>query len=514
PKSVEGILQDRLSTMDGKERKVMEACAILGPVIPFPPLAKMTGLPEEELIEVLETLMEKANLVQFQEEDSVWGDEEYSFPSTILFKTTYEAIPEEKRAELHIMAAKALEWYSSEAETLKDDLMPAMARHYTLGGEFGRALPLFIGAGKRAESLSAYSVAEQLYAEAAELMESKIGLPPSVYTRTLLDASRMAIITGDVEKGNGWLETAVSTARKNGLRRMEIEGRIYMGEIEMERENFLKAENISLETLQDAVLMGDIEHIGWCFERLGLVYWRLGKLKQAKDFLQNGLAYSHASGDKIVTGKIDISLGNLFISQGEPDKAMEYYNKALNIMKASGRRYEEARIYNNMGFAHRLQGETEESLKMYREAVRLAKEIGALKILGLAYQGMAETSLEKGEVEQAEKYVFRAMDIVDIIGKRFYTIRCYIVKGLIAETRGEKDTAEILLENAVEIAEDIKVAQEKGEALLNLGRFYKRTGNDKHLKTLDEAERIAKLMGNKWLLDQIRAALENGQGHA
>ncbi|MCK4718714.1 MAG: AAA family ATPase, partial [Thermoplasmata archaeon] len=352
PESLEAMVHERMDALPEQERKLLQACSVLGHVIPFYPLMRMVEIPENEVIDILESLMDKGDLVPVDEGKSLWGDEEYAFPSVMMSHLAYEGISGSKRMELHIEAAKALGEYVLQNASRREDLMPIMARHYSLGGDFGRALPLFIGAGKRAESLSAYKDAKALYADAVDLMEEKTGTPPYVYSRVLLDAARMAIIVGETKKSEKWLGRAVEMATKYGLRKMEIEARIYLGEIELEKENFLEAESTALATLQDAVLMGDIEHIGWCFERLGQVYWRVGKLKQAKDFLENGLSYATASGDRLMIEKITTDLANVSAEKGDTKKALRLYRMALAILKEKPNKYEESRVYNNMGFVY------------------------------------------------------------------------------------------------------------------------------------------------------------------
>ena len=156
PASLTEAVIAHLDGLTATERRVVDAAAVLGQRIPFDPLASVTGLGEEALIEVLRTLVERGLLVET-------ASDVFAFRHALTREAVSSRLLGRERRRLHEKALAAL------SEAGSDD-WSALAAHATAAGRFEEAVALartgaaaYLRAGA---TLQALALAERALEEA------------------------------------------------------------------------------------------------------------------------------------------------------------------------------------------------------------------------------------------------------------------------------------------------------------------------------------------------------------
>ena len=144
--------------LDPIARAVLEASSVLGMQTEVELLAFVAGLPKELTVAALRKLADDGLLDHH--------DEKYEIANTLLARTVYEGLSDERRKELHRRAGQGLErLYPNRL----DVIAAILAKHYNVAGELDSALRYLIKAGAWAHCLAAFKEAGELYWNALSL---------------------------------------------------------------------------------------------------------------------------------------------------------------------------------------------------------------------------------------------------------------------------------------------------------------------------------------------------------
>jgi class 3 adenylate cyclase/DNA-directed RNA polymerase subunit L len=104
PTDVRALLAARIDRLTEREKHVVEAAAVIGRHFVLPVLARVAGLPGEELDASLQAL-ERAELLR----DEGGATRQYSFEHPLVQEVAYRSQLAEKRQRMHVAVARALE---------------------------------------------------------------------------------------------------------------------------------------------------------------------------------------------------------------------------------------------------------------------------------------------------------------------------------------------------------------------------------------------------------------------
>lgn len=140
-----------------------------------------------------------------------------------------------------------------------------------------------------------------------------------------------------------------------------------------------------------------------------------------------------------------------------------------------------------------------EAREYFSDAVGQLSEVKDLTTLGLGSRISVEVNLlneaanaswHVGDYEQAKRYTTRVLELAPTEGLYNEMARTYLLRGTVAEIKGEREEAVLDLEAAVELSERIGDQKGKLEAIHILGRLHWRLANyDKALEYLNECIR-------------------------
>lgn len=161
PVTLQDLIRGRLERLAREAVALLEAGAVLGRRFSVSLLRRMLVESTDEWSPLLATAvaMQVTN-----SEDS----ETYTFLHDKIRETLYSGLSEQRRAELHLAAARAIEESSS---TPADEYGP-IAHHFRRGGEVMRALDYLDKAGAHALAIAANADADRFLGEALELEAS------------------------------------------------------------------------------------------------------------------------------------------------------------------------------------------------------------------------------------------------------------------------------------------------------------------------------------------------------
>lgn len=167
PDSVRRLVRRRIEELDPPLVDFLRTVAVLGPEFPLDPLARLTGLDRDPL---LERLGNAIGLEVLAERTDDRGGVRYAFSDRETWETIYGDTPAALRTRYHLRAGQALEQMAREGRSV-----PAaeLAHHFLQGREPGRALEFTVRAAEEAGQVYAREDAVRHYRSALELLDSR-----------------------------------------------------------------------------------------------------------------------------------------------------------------------------------------------------------------------------------------------------------------------------------------------------------------------------------------------------
>jgi ATP/maltotriose-dependent transcriptional regulator MalT len=153
---------------------------------------------------------------------------------------------------------------------------------------------------------------------------------------------------------------------------------------------------------------GDSTEISKNFNRLGVDYYLLGKIKLAAENYQEAINYS-------VNAKLKANaynnLGMISKQTGDLSQAVEYHSQALSLYEMLGETVFKSKTLSNLGACYLTKKKNKQALNAYLEAYELGKNAGDLDCIGQSLNGLGASNKAIGNKELAEKYFKESAEI-------------------------------------------------------------------------------------------------------
>ncbi|MDQ3645806.1 MAG: AAA family ATPase, partial [Actinomycetota bacterium] len=179
PETLHALIAARLDGLPQEERHLLQNAAVLGKTFTRGSLARVTEKPEAEVERLLTSLLRKELLTLHADPRSPERGQ-YGFMQALVQKVSYDTLSKRERKTRHLAVARDLEatWSGDE-----DEIVEVVASHYLDAYRSfpdaadadeikGRARSKLMGAGHRAESLTAFEEATRYYEQAARLADT------------------------------------------------------------------------------------------------------------------------------------------------------------------------------------------------------------------------------------------------------------------------------------------------------------------------------------------------------
>ncbi|MCI0393545.1 MAG: tetratricopeptide repeat protein, partial [Chloroflexi bacterium] len=436
PQRARDIILRRTGRLSPAAQEVLRLAAVLGQQFTFEDLLAVSSQPEEQLLETLDTLLEREMI---RESD---GGTMLAFNHVEIQEVVYEELNTLRQRVLHRRVAAGLE------KARAHNLGPAtsqLAYHFTKAGDREKAFYYSLQAAQQAQVLHAYQTALDWYSQAANLrpegdvppaslialynglgemlhLQSHYAEAAEAYRKALALAAQTQDKLAEVESWNGLAlvqdkQGDYRGAWESGIRAAEISRQLGpAGQAELARAltrqgwamfrlgNPEKALELGGQALQLSQAVGPAGRyqLGLSLNLLGSVYNSLGRHVTARDHLEQALALYQEVGDRDRASSLLNNLGGIAMSRGDYQAACELFREALTIRREMGNRHGEMLSLSNLGGAKVGLGHYEAAEAALRQVIAFFTE-GSDRPMYLpeTYSFLAMACLRQGKVKEA-----------------------------------------------------------------------------------------------------------------
>ncbi len=479
PSTVEGIVLHRLSALTDTERNVLEYAAVIGDEFDFDLIRSLTGLSEESLIEVLESLVKKRVLRE--------KGMKYAFHHLLMRKVVYNETSKLKRMLIHRKIAYTLENSGGSVYEI--------ARHYYHGGNRREALNYLLQAGEGALAEGILKNALWYYQRALEIARAKGETKRAAYisremgriylklgnykkalvhlrevagqggeedAHLLIDLAKCHLNLGDVDRAMGVFMKASALAGPED----DIEIYSGRGQAYMMRGNYAEAVEHYRKALEIALNTGRDERAVEIYNRIGAMYHSLMDFENAEKYFRRAREMAERMGDEVALTESLVNLAAT-IARKDVEESIGYLNHALGIAERSGRLDLVATIYMHLSEILFHEGQVEDAIHYLTLAEEILESLGKMDALKDLYFRLSRVALESGSISLAMSNIGRYIEIASYFGDRHSEGIGYLAKAYIYALAGNPDCEEVL-DYGVELVSEGGVAN--AESLVPLYR--------------------------------------------
>lgn len=212
-------------------------------------------------------------------------------------------------------------------------------------------------------------------------------------------------------------------------------------------------------------------------DRLGGVYWRLGRPAEAVEQIERALELYRSNGDRAGEGRALGHLGIQRIHLGDYQGALDAYYRSRDIALEVVDRYGLALARHNLGVAYDCLGRYREALDEYRGAHDLSAEVGDEQGIGQALNDIGGVLARIGRPDEAMTQFRRSLDTSAAIADRATEGRVLGNIGEVLQRQGRLGEAQDHYLRALAIAVTIGHRDGEGDALRRLGTVHEQLGD-------------------------------------
>jgi tetratricopeptide (TPR) repeat protein len=413
PWTVRQSIQQRLATLADAVRNLLGTAAVVGRVVPVDLLARVTGQPDEAVVDALDA----ATRLRLLEDAQDGG---YRFRHDLIREVVEADLTSARRALLHRRVAEALE------EGTEEPSAEVLAYHYTRGGPTEKAIRYLEAAGDHALAQRALSAAAAYFRDLVERLDS-LSRP--------LSAARVR------EK---WAEV-LRLATQYGAALAALEEATAAYRAAGDREGVARSVAV-------ICFIYDVLGTGRSEEGLQRVQATLAGLDEGTP--SHGLAALYRM------------FASLAETVGRHCEAVAIAEHAEELARRVGNRGIEAAALQSRGVALRNLGRLAEGRWVLEQAIERAEEVGDLDTLCFAINGLTVLHLWDGDLDSAWRSATRALETAQRHGDSAAIAMMLLQTSWVAIVQGNRAEAHRSLEQAAALYRSIEglrsVAHERG----------------------------------------------------
>lgn len=465
PQSVREAVWGRIGHLSPDVQTLLNQAAVLGSTFHFDDLREMSGLSERQLLEHLDTALER-QLVH-----EVPGEILLRFHHPAIQQVLYKDLGPLRRRMLHRLAGESLE---RRATPQPEHIAEELAHHFAEAGEIERALTYSYQAAEQAQAVYANETALLWYNRTLAMLE-RLSPEERAPFQSLQLAARCSL--GEVLTLVGRYDEALAqynaawtllTPETNPAQIVQQTADLchQMAQVYERRSEYDQALQwldkglASLDRAQPSPQMARLYNLS------GYVRMRRGDYGLAQAQLEHALVLAQESGLRQIAANSLRTLGSTLWYLGDYAQAQALYEQALPIYREIGDRQGEGATLNNLGIVASNLGDDAGARAYYEQALSFYREIGDRQGEGRALGNLGVTSDLLGAYAEAHTYYEQALNICREIGDRQGEGNTLINLGIVSQTLGNYATAQRYSEQALQICQEM--GHPLGEALANL----------------------------------------------
>ena len=453
PATVQALLAARIDRLPEREKRVLQAAAVIGKDFAEPLLAAVAGLPERELTEALARLRSG----EFLHEKALYPIAEYSFKHPLTQAVAQDSLLGERRRALHAAVAHALEAAGGDL----DEQAALLAHHWEAAGE---ARPAAQWHRRAAEW-----IAGRNSAQATHHWERVRDLADEISDAILGERARVMILE------HAW---------RRGISQEEADEILREGESWARRQS----DPCALARFYNAYAIG--------------IALGLGQLVRARELCEAGLGLARSAGDEPLVFALELRLALVIDYTGDAPAARRALDAAhahpLAVMEAASPLvgYDAPAFASGYrgAVAHR-EGRLDEALRSLEWGIERARTRGATEVVGWLLGLASDVWLERGDFSRASRSASESLEIAERIES---PLSRALAAGAVARVRAQEgalDAAVALAEQCVEGSWRTSRSNVPVAMSMLAGFRLQRGERDEALRLAGEALRIAEAGG-------------------
>jgi DNA-binding SARP family transcriptional activator len=531
PAGVCQVINRRLARLGVTERAALDVAAVLGGDFDFTLLAQASRLNVQVALTLVSELLRQRFLV---EEPSA-----YRFSHDKIRQATYVGIEKAERRRLHRQAGQAL-------ELLYPERIEQLARHFSLGQVWDRAVEYNRQAGQQARAVYAATEAIGYYDRA---LEARTHLRPpdeSLGLSLYEERGRICQDTGRLDQAEADFQAACDFAEQTGNQTGQARILNHLSYLQFQRGHFSSAMEIAQQALDLATAVGlpseiatglfnkanalrnlghyqtaigfyepavamyeeldDQAHLADALNRMGAALYHLGDYAGGQIAMERSLVIRRRLDDRVGVSYSLINLGTLYYYQGQFARDQEVAREASEIADAIGDLYGEDAALGNLGHAILEQGDPALAVPLLQRALEIGREIGdraiepdVLTQLGRAYHLL-------GDLKQAQEMLEEALETasISIVRNQLPLIRVYLAQLLLTTDQGNEALNEARI--GLQEAEGIGEPWQRGVSHRVMGEVAAHVGSGEPEPHFEESIRVLREIGAQAELARSLAA--------
>ncbi|HET8631311.1 MAG TPA: AAA family ATPase [Thermomicrobiales bacterium] len=564
PPTLREAIRWRVGRLNERERRVLLAAAVVARGFRPEPLARMTELTPDAVLDTLEALVAR-QLVRLAPTGSG-----FDFRHDLIQQVVYADLGPDRRRVLHTRAAEALEAHAEGRPPAARELAGELAHHWRQAERWAPACRYAVLAGDHAREASAPREALAHYRRAAELAERQpVPLEPDERAGLLERLGRAYADLGEFDAAVRQFAALRALARALADRPLEGRALLALADAHYWRHEFVPAERLAAEALGRAEELGhrglragslataasvamaqgraeDAERhcgavlalagarppvgggeepvvaaarlnaLGW----LGLLREFQGDHERALPAIDASLRLGRELHNPFLTGRSRFALGMSLGNRGRYEDALATLHGAFRLAEEGGDRYFLPRLPNTIGWVYSELGDLGQAEEWNRRSIALARETGWLEAEANALVNLGGDALRAGQRARARELFQQAAALIDRDAWFTWRYRMRLLVGLgeLALSEGVPERALTFAQQALAVADPTGSRKHAGRARLLRGRAMLAAGAPpaEALAQLERARSLARAAGHPpllWTSARELAVLHAHLGH-
>ncbi len=450
PGTLQGLIMSRIDRLSPPLQTLLQTAAVLGNRFSISLLGLLYALEEQPISfdEALVSLQREGFL-------AVDGEDHFRFQHALMQEVAYSGLLVRVRRVLHESAARIGEDHFADRMGAEAEFF---ALHYWHAGQPEKAAPHLWLAGRAAATSYDLPRAEEYLQRVATAIESNPDVIPDIDDRADFNEifGTVLLYRGDSETAGKWFQRLEELGTAEGRPTWVARG----------------------------------------VERRGRVAWYRGKLDEAIELFERGLA-TVPQDEPLVAADLRNDMGVVFYYRSRADKALEHHSVALQLREKHGDQVGIAKSLSNIGnLLLDLRNELDGAESHYKRAFHTAEAIGDRRMMYSALNNLGRVAMERGAWREALNTLRQAERLLEDIGwtfARYVTLQnritCEISLGKISDALRHLD---ICLEQADEILEPVNQINTR---LMLFDAYLQALDHERARAALDEADRLVDDLG-------------------
>jgi len=552
PATVQALLAGRIDRLPPEDKRLLQACAVIGKDVPVVLLQALVPDREGDLRLGLAHLQS----AEFLYETRLFPELEYTFKHALTHEVAYASLLHERRRALHQSVLETLERRQSDQPSEEAE---HLTRHAVGAEAWDKGARYLRLAAQRMIARSSYGAAVELLREALQALERlpetpetlaqaidarldlRVALIPlgryddvltvmreaeAVATRlgdrarlgrVLADiCARLRNVTGEHHQAIEVGQRALAIAAESDDRELEIEAQYRTGQAYFAVADYRRALDL-LSRCAEGAGEGRRPHLSplsplfapWSLTWLALTLTSLGRFVEARSHALQALRIAEGAEHPFTLAETLTGIGGLSLAQGDYDASIEALERARVVVDTW--KLQPWAVLGRLGYALALSGRLAQGREFLEEVVRSAttmSSMGVGRAMQLAWLG--EALLLEGRVDDAERRAHEALSLAQRQQERGHEAWSLRLLGDIASRRDpcDAETAENYYLEALTLADELGMRPLAAHCHFHLGKLLRKVPRPEQARQhLTAAATMYREMGMRVWLDQVGAEL-------